>query len=1291
MNRIQRLLPAMALVACADVGEVPQKEAETEAPVQIVSNACKWSGLVSKDTPDSCALQGGSPVSTEMRFVPRMGFVDGMSCGVWPASLDYATIGQTINGNLPHNAVTTDAIWFQQSAFAAGALEWVVFGSKRELQVRRIPWTRTTELAVAVDVEAGYGMVLDFALTCDEADLHAGLCRIVSGTIDGKEVDILVRSEPASVARRDVMLVAETIRFPESIDLDVGLLAIADEVSGGPRVEREKLIADPVDVQVFSGRKPIGNTWAEAVHAMGDVPERPVLAVFAHEVSGIGKLRSKAHARVATLSLTHASTDMFADAWQASDVNRIVEATFPKVLPGEIDESMQLVQQGGEYKILQNVHIEFRPTLQVRLQSDGGLTQLGVAAGKAEAALQAHGESKLAVVWDPTEVQAYAAALAQYVTQFDPACVAVAPGDDICWNEDDCIWYPDGSWDCDVVQVCQPGPPEEACPIVGGLTAAFPGGATVQVQGDVPQFALELRDALLATFAHLYPPAQGPTKFPGGDVRSEEGFSRTHFAAQALSHGTLFDVLYEAHDNRSRRHGLFAREWERLGLATDPQVMHPAFDLADYGIDEARWLEVQQRRAYIEAFDASDVSVYLDGLGLPYGQRAVGWHPTHLVSSGNAYGSMIEISQRWADLPQLAQELDAVADDQNFVAQLAGLISLTTAQATLTRDSAQALGDSASSNVASQTAAIAKLETATQTVIALAEDFEQDVDNIWNCSGSLAGCAASMETMVEQIEASCSQSTQLDNFLALVGFLASVVDVVAPVVGGLDSLVNNQKLIDLFALTHNTTVDSLIIQDGLKWIGAKKKTVGTVQKTMSSIKKIAEDLAPMLGTAVAQCEGTPQEVQLLQMQSNLVLIETSAGMLAVHSATLEGVLDALSGHVQHLMTSAQAHGVWAEESDALIDELDLLQDGTLEQLSRQRRFIRAACQTTQRAATQALADYKAVSDTLVTSAGRSRTSHGLTIPRSPGLSTELSSDRHDGYAISVWDTGLFSAFDETGGVSGTPFLTAARDRFRELVSDELCRIDGGPLDAHRWLVRRTVRGAELQAMLANGHLLVDVSLDDLLAGSVASGVSFDATETTTAMGQSLPLSGAIVLGVGYSACTGPAGEECCSSPSCRTAFTLDQPHLVPRFLEVPTLACPLDSAPVTGTEPTTGLSVDTCLAPVASHPAHRELTYVANPEAPDSVLVQSHFDANICNVEPTALPMQQLRGLPALGVYELAPDGVLADAMTRELHDSPPVTLPETWLTANGNLTGIEFFFYVGAESTNAAVYTPTP
>ena len=447
------------------------------------------------------------------------------------------------------------------------------------------------------------------------------------------------------------------------------------------------------------------------------------------------------------------------------------------------------------------------------------------------------------------------------------------------------------------------------------------------------------------------------------------------------------------------------------------------------------------------------------------------------------------------------------------------------------------------------------------------------------------------------------------------------------------------------------------------------------------------------GEVATNCDGTDMEYVIQQFKADGIIMEQVTADALTEVGVLETLLETLSGHFQYLITSAQAYTQWAKGSQNLVDELDSLVNGSNDDKDRQRQFIRAACRTTQGALQQAFVDFKAVGDRLTTGAGHRKTSATMTIPKSPPephSGNSIRPTRKYGYLMSVWNTTLFDlAFSDDGGAVGeTSFLTAAIDRAEDF-HDEVCRIHSSPFDPHRWLVRKTISGDPWNGW--DGRLSVSLTLSDVIrGGEEASGLNSRAFETEiqskTQRGevytQTFPLMGPVLLNVGYSACLGPADDPCCGDCPRMQIGTADghpiNPHIVQLGALVPTLHDCNDNDRTTTDFPThDGLGVATCLNPVNVAPNEVEMEYISFNAGG---IVDSDALEHLCSGATTSLQLQQLRGRPAIGMYELTIDGPTAFYVIHETRNGVPPANPPDPSALYASVTGLELFFFVGAE-----------
>lgn len=1259
------------------------------------SNTCAATSYVTRQTPDACAAEHNSPVEAEVRFVPRIGFVDGTSCAIWPSREMSAWFGQLTGGVSGRTAA--DAQWFSQQVGILGLSDWVVFGTKRELVVRTVPWPRTAggpSMTVAVDLATGYGTALDPDYTCSEGDVQQGRCSVIEGHIEGATVRVLVRDTPAQLTRRNVMLAADRIRFVDDPDMQVNLALFARKVTGElSRSAHINMGPNGILVQNTSADREIGSSWQQIREALTAVAYRPIFATFADEVEGIDTFCAQTRAPVRYLRLSSPSGGALIRTQQVSQATRTVELSFARAVPHEIAWSLtQSKLPNGDVDIVHHASLQFAAPPAVRGPGTGGVAQLGVTrTGGYHPDLEAPGEPAVDALWSVPELREYTDAVSAEINAPESlGCSTELTGGKTCDYRWVCDYTSPSKYACGWQRVCEPET-RQVCHRLGQVLVDFAHTSPAAVSGlSEVQFSDYLTNRLNMGLHLAYPPPAGTP--PNGETRYRISFSRTNFARHAIAHGAYFRVAYDAADNLSRRHGLPAMTWAELGQASSPDILLPPFNPANYGIVEAELQTVRRRQAYLEGLDPT-LDVRLNAIDMPFGRWAASWHPTTITDDPSHPTSMLELADRWSDISQMARELDEAADDADLLQLVDDLMSVTDAQLVTTMEAASSLSAAAERNTADQLAAIARLESVSAALQDVVVDFESGMVTTWNCQGGFANCPAAIGGFATQIQTECEDNDNLGPFADLINGLSSALGVLVPALSAVNTVVSSPQLVAFLqqsaAVTQGATPNTPQLLSGLQWLASKKDDVASLRGKLKSVRKGAAKIVEALDLAAPDCSHPGLHADLVQLQSELVTVVAIAGVLETQAGLLDGVISALSANLTQAIAARHAYDHQATQSQALLDELDYIRGLAQGSFDRQRRFVEAACKTTQLSIQGAQADYKALSDTLSTLAGRSSTSPLLYVPRSPAGGAS-STARRDGYALSVWDSDLFSAFTLGGAAVNSTFIDAAEARFGEFLG-QVCAPMGGALSNLRWVVRKRLTGAELADFTSTGRVSFDVTLADVLEGSASSGALFDAVSASAASGAQYPLSGPVLLGAGYSLCTGPASEPCCTGPGCRMSAMQDNLQLVHRVGYVPTLACSADTAEVSEDRPGGGGVVSTCLASVTAHPQHDEMPFV-DASTPDTDLLTLGVDNLFCNVTPSALVLSPLRGLPALGSYEIGPNAPIAHAMASEMSAGPAPEASPQWVTAHGSVTGVEVLLYVGAETrASSPVYAVSP
>lgn len=1299
-SRLPLLLVASAL-ACGppDAPDTPEVDEALAAPVVEGGGACAVeAGVVTPTTPAECEPAGNSAASTEIRRVPGLGFLDGVSCDAWPRYASYSAV-QAVVAELPVNATTEAVRWLSARLGAIHASDAMVFGSNDRLDVLTIPWPYDgrASLAVAVDVARGYGAALDHHLRCTPQDEEALACTTRSRVVDGKPVQILVRSAPLDSLSTNILLNAPTIVVRQSMVLDVSLYLVADRLIGLPQPPPRDASGAPigpstgVELEAQPGGVTATGTWKQSLLA---APQHAGLVAFAREVAGFAKLSSQSLAPVHTLSLITPPAPLSTTTSLSGRAQSVaLGAAVPQVVTWTAQASVVTEPLGNatlhKRMVVDSARVHLTAPPPVRGASAGSLTQVG--AGDVlspKPALQAQGVGPVAVSWTDAHVDAYAAAIAPLL--FKPTgCGPVSPypGHTTCRRYTACeLGYPSCGQDPTLYEVCAQDFQQE-CHVRGGAQLATTWGVSQQWAASLTQGQLATR---LATTVRdrlnlSYPRSLAPTRPPAGEVWLDSHPHGIALAAHVLSRGQYFRVLHAYAEEQSLRFGVPSTRWSTLAASISTDVLQGQTP-EDLAISPAAWREAQTWDAYVRALYTPGAELSLNALSLPYGARAAGWHPTH-VGAGSS-GSVLDVLARWEGVAALVAQLDDVVDGQVELATIDTLIGAMTAQVTTTRDAAEVLGAAAADNAVAQQAALDQLTAVAGEVGTIQGSLESEIVRIWDCDDGFASCGVAFTVAAQALTASCPDGSSFASVLQTLSTITgglSAVSAAAAVVGTLSTV---QDAIDQAQQLASTgAADLARLRAGADTLRQVRRAIKSTTSGVKALASVVKTLRNLSDAAIADCEGTPVATQIQQLQTELALLEALSASLEAQLGVLDGLIASVTAHLTHLVTSAQALDRAAAGSDAVLEDLANVHGTVADTLGRQRRFIAAACQTTRVVTRGALVDLFEVGQTLWTAAGRSPTPAQLAVPRDPAtLVGGQATDRREGFLFSLWDAPRYTQLlTATGEQLSTVFLDQARRRFDTHVAGELCRADGGPLPKQRWVVSKTLRGAALSAFLTTGVASFDVTLDDLVRGANASGSSLSAAFVTPGNGTPQPLSAPIVLGVGYAACTGPEPDPCCTGAACRRDLAIDAPYVVARQLVAPGLDCGEDAVRATASEPipeSPGV-LSVCLDALHTPAAAAELPYV-DLTLQDPALLEQQVEQPLCAVDPDTLAWLQVRGLPALGTWSVAHSGVAADAVVHALDGAIVPSPGAAWSAANGDVTALELRFFVGAEARGA-------
>lgn len=371
--------------------------------------------------------------------------------------------------------------------------------------------------------------------------------------------------------------------------------------------------------------------------------------------------------------------------------------------------------------------------------------------------------------------------------------------------------------------------------------------------------------------------------------------------------------------------------------------------------------------------------------------------------------------------------------------------------------------------------------------------------------------------------------------------------------------------------------------------------------------------------------------------------------------------------------------------------------------TQQRDFLVNACHEALSATRASQADLHQISQALQTSVGRGTTAPHLVLPAdsayhftsgtpSPTLNQQ---DVNYGYALSLWDTGAYTArFTSTGSSSTTNYMSQATQRLEQLINGEVCE-DSGVKPATRYIVRKVFTGKALQTLLAKGAFDFEVTLDDIAAsGKDGSNPTRGVVaQNLSTRNYDVKLDGGFVVSAGYSVCNGTTpGAECktrvpASSLGNAAAGGLNAVYLANRGEgSVPSAqlaggGCAANQALLTTSSPiklgTSSVAVSACTTGVLTPRLSASLLYFDTASAPDSQVLNREMQSAQCNVDASVQASRPLQGLPVLGTWALASSAANAAQLNASMAAAP---ISVDTLPVPAGATGIEVLFLVGAE-----------
>jgi hypothetical protein len=493
--------------------------------------------------------------------------------------------------------------------------------------------------------------------------------------------------------------------------------------------------------------------------------------------------------------------------------------------------------------------------------------------------------------------------------------------------------------------------------------------------------------------------------------------------------------------------------------------------------------------------------------------------------------------------------------------------------------------------------------------------------------------------------------------------------------------------------------------------------LGDLEKYLEGAGKFAEKVAGLIETSSSPCDRGGQAATNLQsFKSDIVLFKALLDSYRSQIQLTHANMVSLLGHIGYLTSEGIAFETLQNQSATLISELNAATQPLKDKLAgsgaiafsqfvvEQRKFLDNACKHALTAVRTSQADLALISQALETAAGRPATSPSLMIPQSPAYHFPTSNtawadvDLSYGYLVSLWDDAAFTTrYKPTGSVSNSNYITLATQRFVQLMNNEVCGNEIKPPTS--FVVRKIVKGDEFRTLASAGKLDLNVGLEDVIVGGnrhtggVRAVRAKNIQPGSPVLGQYIhDLQGAFLIAARYSVCNGGPGNECC--PTCRVSEgqlgsvasnRLTALHLASRgqgFVPTRASGCPAGDVAATsigkvdfeGTRP--AATVSSCLVSMLTPRLNTRMQYLENAGMPDVSVTDAQVRNPICGVTPEVLAFQPMQGLPVLGTWALALDGVSAAQLNTTFAPSPTLT----GRPGVSGATGVEVLFVVGVE-----------
>lgn len=1271
------------------------------------------------------AVQSPAPIfppdtTLEQKYLPGLGYFDGITCDVWPKDITFNSIASFLN-----RVSTTAPSTFLQGTKALngrlttmGITNATVFGAKRELVVLYGKLSNGEQTLAVVDPSPKQGFLIDNGWLCTESDLHnnPNNCTtqdLVVGSGPFVTYKVLGHTTKAvGMPPHTAMVVAPQVRFVApagtSIVTNVNLIAVGQRVYGGaPYATGEDLSKRTTGLVTLKALPTISTPSATPTtsewRAAMSVARRPsLLALIGDEIGGFAQVTAFSPAPIESLVVAPSATPASYD----------VTTGKLTVTPTELF--------GAAYVVFQPTS-PTNPYCDLQLFASDG-TSLGQSC-----------DFHLTLAASPTVRGAGASGAAFVISGKTPNTATVTATTGAALR----ATYATGDLRTFIMGVVKPKLDIGTTHYL--WTSLIPGGvvAGTNWRNTASAYQSNSLNTLAASLATLINNATPNLSalYPAINTALTSS-SDALMAANLFSRGTFVDVLFARSEVESLRAGpispSWADSWRLMSSDSVSGSLITSFDAsADFGASAAKRTRAQQMARYLTIAEPGGVQSNV--LGLPYGTLASGLYALRDLGQVSLYGAQ----QRWLNLAStvdafqsaagIATQIANAAQHDALVQAVSGLNTSLKNEFTSIASASGTLSTIAKGNVADQTTALNEFTTAFASL-------QREENSLWTGYGSVVGCdpaagdcVTATQNKLQGFINACQTNDGLD-------WLNTVVNVVGVFVPALKDANDASQAITGSTIAGNLGNILTQVSPGEAQADPQLSTwITQIKNTDTQFSQIEQRLQAAGAASTAMKNLMMQFIPCPaggQAQTNLETFKTTVILMdnmvqdvvnAIHVTHAD--IQSILGQIAYLTGQGQTFDQLQNTQTALGNDLDanttplLTKLGTLtaggsyfQIASQEKAFLTNACRTAITTARTGLADLYVISQALQTSTGRTSTTPYPVVPANAAYhfangaapTDMLKFDTLSDFAVSLWDDGAFSTrFTPSGTATTNPMMNQATTRYTQLINTEVC--ENGPVNsAAQFVVRKQISGQALRTLVKNGKVDFGLTIDDIVAagnghGDVTPPVRAAVSLDRQNLAYDLPLGGAFVVNVAYSACNGTTqGSECC--PGCRVPIdsmgtvaggALGSVSLTNRGqtympTAVPAPGCPAGQQSVTSNNVLTfatgpSYKLASCLTPLVTRRASSGLMYLgAEAGSTDAIVLNNN---NIqCQVDARALASRPLQGLPVIGTWGLSTAVNAQSIKDLEGSSTPAPISPVAPPVPGGGVTAVEVLFLVGSE-----------